>query len=56
MISLFVSPYDIRDIQMAGCAIRAGMETMLREWGASWDDVGKVYLAGGSGYYLGILR
>ena len=43
---------DIRDIQMAKGAIRAGMETLLREWGASWDDVGKVYLAGGFGYYL----
>ena len=43
---------DIRDIQMAKGAIRAGMETLLREWGASWDDVGQVYLAGGFGYYL----
>jgi uncharacterized 2Fe-2S/4Fe-4S cluster protein (DUF4445 family) len=43
---------DIRDIQMAKGAIRAGMETILCEWGASWDDVGQVYLAGGFGYYL----
>ncbi|MCH4178698.1 MAG: ASKHA domain-containing protein [Megasphaera sp.] len=43
---------DIRDIQMAKGAIRAGMETLLHEWGAVYADVQHVYLAGGFGYYL----
>lgn len=43
---------DIRDIQMAKGAIRAGIETLLDQWGAAYKDVEQVYLAGGFGYYL----
>ncbi|MCH4188479.1 MAG: ASKHA domain-containing protein [Megasphaera sp.] len=43
---------DIRDIQMAKGAIRAGIETLLHQWGAAYEDVAQVYLAGGFGYYL----
>ncbi len=45
---------DIREIQMAKAAIRAGMETLLFRADTSYDEIGKVYLAGGFGYYLNI--
>ncbi len=45
---------DIREIQMAKAAIRAGMETLLIRADTSYDEIGKVYLAGGFGYYLNI--
>lgn len=47
-----VTQQDIREIQMAKGAIRAGLETLLATYGATYDDVTRVYLAGGFGYYL----
>lgn len=43
---------DIRELQMAKGAIRAGMETLLQEAGVAVRDVERVYLAGGMGYAL----
>lgn len=43
---------DIRELQMAKGAIRAGIETLLRSASCSYDDIGMVYLAGGFGYFL----
>lgn len=43
---------DIREIQMAKGAIRAGLETLMATYGATYDDIQQVYLAGGFGYYL----
>ena len=43
---------DIREIQMAKGAIRAGIEMLLRAYGIAPEEVEKVYLAGGMGYYL----
>ena len=45
---------DVREIQMAKAAIRAGIETLLHRSNTSYDEIGKVYLAGGFGYYLNI--
>ena len=47
-----LSQKDIREIQLAKSAIRAGIETLLHENAVSYDAVGAVYLAGGFGYYL----
>lgn len=47
---------DVREIQMAKAAIRAGMETLLHRSNTSYDEIGKVYLAGGFGYYLNIKK
>ena len=41
---------DIRDIQMAKAAVRAGIEILWRQMGE--PEIGRVYLAGGFGYYL----
>lgn len=43
---------DIREIQMAKAAIRAGIEMLLNAYGIAASEVEKVYLAGGMGYYL----
>ena len=40
---------DIREVQMAKAAIRAGLEILLQVYGASWDQVDRLYLAGGFG-------
>lgn len=40
---------DMREVQMAKAAIRAGIEILLDSYGASWDQVARLYLAGGFG-------
>ncbi len=49
-ISLFQK--DIREIQLAKAAVRAGVETLLRTYGIRAEDVQRVYIAGGFGYKL----
>lgn len=43
---------DIREVQLAKAAIRAGIEILLREYGTGYEDIDIVYLAGGFGYKL----
>lgn len=43
---------DIREIQLAKSAVRAGIETLFLRYGIEKDDVSHVYLAGGFGYKL----
>lgn len=43
---------DIREVQLAKAAIRAGIETLLVRYGVSEQQVSKLYLAGGFGYRL----
>jgi len=43
---------DVRQIQLAKAAVAAGIGTMLSDRGATFDDVERVYLAGGFGSYL----
>lgn len=45
---------DIRELQLAKAAIRAGIETLLLRYGISKEQVGRVYLAGGFGYRLDV--
>lgn len=52
--ALCVRQQDIRALQMAKAAIRAGIELMLERMGISYDEVEEVYLAGGFGYYLDV--
>ena len=40
---------DVREVQMAKSAIRAGIEILLRSYGVSYDQVSRIYLAGGFG-------
>ena len=43
---------DIRDLQLAKAAVRTGIETLFKESGIVADEVSKVFIAGGFGYYL----
>lgn len=45
---------DIREVQLAKSAIRAGIEILLLEYGIGYEDIDTVYLAGGFGYKLNI--
>lgn len=47
---------DIREIQLAKAAVRAGMETLLLRYGVNKDAVKHVYIAGGFGYKLNISK
>lgn len=49
---VFISPEDIRQVQLAKAAIRAGLETLLYECGVGYEDVEQLYIAGGFGSYL----
>lgn len=43
---------DVREIQLAKAAVRAGIETLLSEYGVEASEVDTVYVAGGFGYCL----
>lgn len=43
---------DVREIQLAKAAVRAGAETLILRYGISKDQISRVYLAGGFGYKL----
>lgn len=45
---------DIRELQLAKSAVRAGLETLLLRYEISPEDVDKVYLAGGFGYRMDV--
>ena len=47
---------DVREIQLAKAAIRAGIETLLVHFGISYEDVGEVCVAGGFGYKLDLKK
>jgi len=43
------SQKDIREFQLAKSAVRSGIEIMIREFGCRWEEIERVYLAGGFG-------
>ncbi|MGB9683186.1 MAG: ASKHA domain-containing protein, partial [bacterium] len=47
-----ISQKDIRELQLAKGAIRAGIEILLEESGRNIDDIDTVYLAGAFGTFL----
>ena len=51
---IYLSQKDIRQFQLAKSAISAGIETLLIEKGISANQVKKLYVAGGLGYYMSI--
>ena len=50
--AFYMSQQDIRSLQMAKAAVRAGVEVLLRRLEEKW--AARVYLAGGFGYYLDV--
>ncbi|MFV0363647.1 MAG: ASKHA domain-containing protein [Suipraeoptans sp.] len=49
-----VTKKDIRELQLAKSAIRAALETLIVEYETTYDNIDKVYIAGGFGYHLNI--
>lgn len=49
---IYISQKDIREVQLAKGAIRAGIEVLMKDKGISYSDVSNVYLAGGFGNYI----
>lgn len=47
---------DIRELQLAKAAVRAGLETLLVRYGIGYDDLEHVYVAGGFGVHLDMTR
>ncbi len=49
---VFVKQQDVREVQLAKGAVRAGIDILLEEFGAEAEDIDRVYLAGAFGNYL----
>ncbi|HHU21864.1 MAG TPA: DUF4445 domain-containing protein [Clostridiales bacterium] len=49
---VYVSAADVRQLQLAKSAIRAGIETLMEILGKTYDDIEKVIIAGGFGAYM----
>lgn len=45
---------DIRQLQMAKAAIRAGAEILVNKFGTSFEELDRIYIAGSFGYHLDI--
>lgn len=47
---------DIREVQLAKSAVRAGLEVLLEEYGADYDQIGRLYIAGGFGQKIDLKK
>lgn len=47
---------DIRQFQLAKAAVRTGIEILLKEYGITTAEIEKVYIAGGFGYHLDVVK
>lgn len=45
---------DVRELQLAKAAVRAGAETLILRYGISKKQISKLYLAGGFGYKMNV--
>lgn len=53
---IVITQKDIREIQLAKAAVRAGIEILLLRSQTSYEEIDKLYLAGGFGYHLDIQK
>lgn len=51
---VYVSAADVRQLQLAKSAIRAGIETLLASRGESYADIAQVLIAGGFGAFMDV--
>ena len=51
---LCLTQKDIREIQLAKSAVRAGVETLLRKYGVGYEEVKHIYIGGGFGYKMDV--
>ncbi len=53
---IILTQKDIREIQLAKSAIRAGFEVLLKRFGTDYNGISRLYIAGGFGYYLDVKK
>ena len=51
-LPIVLTPNDVREVQLAKAAIYAGIAALLKEANVSFDDIERLYLAGGFGNYI----
>lgn len=51
---VYISPEDVRSIQLAKSAIRSGIDALIEASGVTYDDIEALYIAGGFGSYINI--
>lgn len=49
---IFLTPADVRNIQLAKASIRAGIDTLLKDFSLSADGLDAFYIAGGFGSFI----
>jgi uncharacterized 2Fe-2S/4Fe-4S cluster protein (DUF4445 family) len=49
---IYITQADIRELQLAKGAVAAGIESLLDVWGASTDNIDRVFLSGAFGTYV----
>lgn len=47
---------DVRELQLAKSAVRAGLETLITRYGISYDEIGNIYIAGGFGHQMNVRK
>ena len=53
---IVITGKDIREVQLAKSAVRAGLEVLLKTYGADFGHIGRVYLAGGFGQKINLKK
>ena len=51
---LYLTQKDIREIQLAKSAVRAGVETLLRKYGIGYEEVKHIFIGGGFGFKMDV--
>lgn len=51
-VQIMLTQKDIRELQLAKAAVRAGIETLLFRYGIGYSEVKHIYVAGGFGYEM----
>lgn len=54
--NIALSQGDIRQMQLAKAAIRAGLDILMRKAGATYESIHKLYVAGGMGFHLDLKK
>ncbi len=53
---IFFTDRDVREVQLAKAAIHAGALTLIREYGISCEEISHLYLAGGFGQQIDLVK
>ncbi len=53
---IYFNQNDIREVQLAKAAIKAGIDILLKEFNAKYSDIDRLYIAGGFGKHVNITK